>query len=455
MIYNTMGDKMSNECVKKQLFKITWPIFIDTLLFMFLGSMDVFMLGRFSDNSVAAVGAVNQIISMINLIFGIITAGTMILCSQYLGTKDPKENIIRLSGVSIVFNGLIGAILSIVLVFSGEILLKYMNIDNSLILISSSYINIVGGFLFIQSMAMTFTAIIRAHGYTKVCMYVTFFMNVLNIICNYILIFGNCGGPILGVKGAAIATVLSKTIGCVILGYFLFTKVIKDFSLRYFKKFPKKDLINMLIIGLQTAGEQLSYSLMQIVITMILTLIGIEAMTTNNYANNIIMFVYVFAVSIGQGSSILVGRLIGKGDTESAYSLGISSLKKAILVSLLLAMIIASCGRYILGVFTINEKIISLGIKLLLIDIILEPGRAFNLVIINCLRGAGDVKFPVCVGLVSMWILGAGAGYILAIPFNLGLNGIWIALALDEWIRGIIMYFRWKSGKWKGKCFVN
>src|SRR3712207_7144396 len=82
MIYNTMGDKMSNECVKKQLFKITWPIFIDTLLFMFLGSMDVFMLGRFSDNSVAAVGAVNQIISMINLIFGIITAGTMILCSR-------------------------------------------------------------------------------------------------------------------------------------------------------------------------------------------------------------------------------------------------------------------------------------------------------------------------------------------------------------------------------------
>lgn len=445
---------MEKENLRKELFKITWPIFIDTLLFMLLGSMDVFMLGRYSDNAVAAVGAVNQIIGMVNLLFSIITAGTMILCSQYLGTKNPKENIIRLSGVSIGFNGLIGVVLSIALVLSVGTILRIMNIADTLIPFSKNYMNIVGGFIFIQAIAMTFTAIIRAHGHTKLCMYVSLAMNIFNVVFDYTLIFGHFGFVKLGVEGAAIATVLSKLLGCIVLGYILFKKVLTGFSLKYFKTFPKKDLVSMFKIGLPTAGEQLSYSLMQIAITRILTLISISAMTTNNYVNNIVMFVYMFAISVGQGSSILVGRLIGRKDNDGAYKLCLFSLKKSIIVSFIVAIIVALGGRLILGIFTTNKDIILLGCSILYLDAILEPGRAFNLIIINCLRATGDVKYQVYVGIISMWIIGTGIGYILAIKLGLGLVGIWIALVLDEWIRGIIMYCRWKSRKWENRGFV-
>ena len=438
-----------------RLFKITWPIFIDALLFMLLGSVDIFMLGKYSDNAVAAVGVVNQVMSMVNLLFGIITAGTMILCAQYIGAKKSKEEVIRLCGVSLGFNTFIGVILSFIMVACGSIILKMMNIAPELMIYSKEYIKIVGGFTFVQSIAMTFTAISRSYGFTKLCMYVTLGINIFNVMCNYVLIFGNLGAPELGVIGAAIATVLSKSIGAVVLGILIFRKVLKGFSLKHFRKFPIDELKSILKLGLPAAGEQISYSLSKLVGTVILTLISIEAMTANSYINNICMFVYLFSLSLGQGCSILVGQLVGKGDKDEAYNLCMWSLKRAILASAILGSLVAVLGKDILGLFTSNSTVLAIGTSVLFINAILEPGRAVNLVIINSLRASGDVKFPVYVGIISMWIVGVGVGYILSVPMGLGLVGIFIGLTLDEWIRGVIMYYRWKSRKWHTKILVT
>lgn len=438
-----------------KLFKITWPIFFELLLFMLLGSVDIFMLGKYSDNAVAAVGMVNQLINMLNLLFGVITTGTMIICSQYIGAGNKEEDIIKLCGVSLFINIILGLIISFILVFFDNFLLKAMNIAPELINYSSSYIKIVGGFAFVQAIAMTFTAVTRSHGFTKICMFVTLGMNIFNVISNYTLIFGNFGAPELGVSGAAISTILSKVFGASVLGYFMFNKVLKGFSLKYFKKFPLGEMKKIIKMGAPAAGEQISYSVSKLVGTVILTYISIEAITANNYINNIVMFILLFSLAMGQGTAILVGRYVGQEKNDKAFKLCMSSLKKSILASLIMAIIVALLGKSILGFFTSNEEVIRLGFAVLLISIILEPGRAFNIVIINSLRAAGDVKFPVYVGICSQWAIGVGLGYILAIIFGLGLTGIWIALAMDEWIRGIIMYGRWNSRKWQGKSMVT
>ena len=440
--------------ISKRLFKITWPIFIESILFMLLGSIDVFMLGRYSDNAVAAVGVVNQVIGMVNLVFGIITAGTTIICSQYIGAKSKKEDIIKLVGTSLMINVFLGLVLSIVTVIFATPILNAMNIAPELMDYSISYMKIVGGFIVIQALAMNFSAIIRSFGYTKISMYATFAMNIINLVLNYVLIYGNIGAPELGVAGAATATVISKIVGTVFIGYFLFKYVVKGFSFKYFKEFPKKEFKNIIKIGAPAAGEQMSYSMAKLVGTVILTYISVEALTVNTYINNIAMFIYIFSVAIGQGTAILVGQLVGKGDNDNAYKLCFNSLKKAFLASTVMAIIVALCGRNIFGFFSDNEAVITLGISVLIVNSFLEPGRTFNVVIINSLRAAGDVKFPVYVGIVSMWVIGVGLAYVLSIPLGFGIPGMWVALALDEWGRGIIMYFRWKSRKWCGKALV-
>ncbi len=440
--------------VEKKLFSITWPIFVEMLLFMLLGSIDIFMLGRYSDNSVAAVGIVNQIMGMMNLIFGVITTGTMIIYAQYIGAKKSEKDIIRLSGASIGLNVVIGVVVSLGLIVFRNAVLDFMNVAPELRGYSTDYLNIVGGFMFVQAIVSTFTAILRSHGATKICMYVTAGMNIFNVISNYILIFGNFGAPQLGVAGAAISTVVSKCLATVILGVYLFKHVLNNFKVKYFKKFPWDEVKKIISLGAPAAGEQISYHCAKMVGTIILTYISIDALTTNNYVNNVVMFVMLFAIATGQGTSIIVGRLIGQGENERAYKLCMTSLKKAFVVSTIMGILIASCGKFIFGLFTSNAEIIALGCSVLLVDVILEPGRVFNVVIINSLRAAGDVKFPVYIGICSMWFFGVGVAYVLSIPMEMGLVGMWIGLALDEWIRGIIMYSRWKSKKWIGKSVV-
>lgn len=438
----------------RKLLKISWPIFIEFALFMLLGSIDTFMLGRYSDNAVASVGVVNQIISMINLIFNIITAGTTIICAQYIGAKKKDDDMFKLIGTSIGVNTFLGVILSIFLFVFSTQLLKAMNISNELLEFGKSYLNIVGGFILLQAIASTFTAIIRSYGFTKICMYAALIMNIVNIVFNYLFIYGNFGAPRLGVTGAAIATTLSKVIGIVILGIYLFRKVIKGFKVKYITTFHKDEFNKILKMGAPAAGESISYNLAKLVCTYILTYISVAALTTNSYINNIAMYIYIFSVAIGQGTAILVGQLVGKDDRETAYKLCLSSLKKAFIASTVMSIVVALLGNQIFGIFTSNKEIISLGVTILFVNILLEPGRTFNVVVINSLRAAGDVRFPVYVGIVSMWVIGVGLSYILAIPLGFGFPGMWFALALDEWVRGVIMYFRWKSRKWHGKAMV-
>ena len=121
------------------------------------------------------------------------------------------------------------------------------------------------------------------------------------------------------------------------------------------------------------------------------------------------------------------------------------------LVTLIVSGSIFIFSDYILGIFTTNSEILRLGKQILFIDIFLELGRTVNMVTIRGMQASGAIKFPVIVGIVSMWSVSALFAYIFAITFKMGLNGVWLAMMLDEILRGIIFYIRWKRGSCRSK----
>lgn len=436
------------------VYSITWPIFVETLLFMMLGSVDTFMLSHYSDNAVAAVGVSNQLISMVNIMFGIVSGGTAIIVAQYLGAGN-KIMASKATAVAMVFNFCFGLMLSLGMAFAGGRLLSLMNIRPELMVYSVQFLSIVGGFMFIQAVMMAITAVVRSNGYTRISMYVTLGMNALNLFGDYCFIFGPFGLPVLGVRGVAISTTVSKLLGLIVMIIILKKVVDKKFTLRYLKPFPIEILANLLKIGIPTAGEQLAYNSSQLLITYFINMLSNEALTTKSYVQNIVMFAYLFSAAVGQGTQIVVGHLVGKGDKDVAYKQCLKSLKLAIIVSISISLIFVLSGRYILSIFTANKQIISIGSMLLIVDMFLEPGRATNLVVINSLRAAGDVRFPVYMGVLSMWGISVTLSYFFGIVLGYGIVGMWIAFAMDEWIRGIIMVFRWNGGKWRNMSFVK
>ncbi|WP_223700726.1 MATE family efflux transporter [Sutcliffiella deserti] len=439
---------------KITLFALTWPIFIEVLLHMLMGNADILMLSQYSDDSVAAVGVANQLLFMLIVMFGFIATGTSILVAQYLGANN-RNIAAEVTVVSLAANLLFSIIISIVVFLFSSKLLLLMNLPIELLSEADSYLKIVGVFSFVQALVITMGATIRSYGFTRDAMYVTIGMNILNVIGNYLFIFGPFGIPVLGVDGVAISTVTSRALGLIAITVLLFRRIDETLPFKKLFTLPVEHVKNLLKIGIPSAGEHLSYNTSQIVITFFIVMMGTEALTTKVYAQSLMMFIFLFAVAIGQGTQIMIGHQIGARQIEDAYKRCIKSLKLAILISILTAIPFAIFSDTLLGIFTTNPDIIALGGTLILLTIILEPGRSFNLVVISSLRAAGDVKFPVYIGILSMWGVSVTLSYILGIHFGLGLIGVWIAMIMDEWLRGLIMLRRWRSKVWVNKSFVN
>ena len=440
--------------LSRQLTALAGPIFVETLLVMMLGAVDTFMLSRYSDNSVAAVGVVNQLMNLVFLLFEVISLGTSILCSQYIGARQ-RDKVVQVVGTSLLFNFFFGILVSIALLFLAEDLLMLMGLRPDLMADGQPYMQIVGGFAFLQALSLSLSASLRSADKAKYPMYVAMVVNVLNIIGNYALIFGKFGMPALGVEGAAISTSFCRFVSVVILFVILFKKHIPSFPKELFTPFPWVELKNLLKIGIPSAGEHMSYSLSQIVITYFINIISNQALATRSYVTNIVMFTFIFALSIAQGGAILIGHLVGMKKIQAAYTIGKRIMRMGAAMSVSLALLTALFGKQILSLLTSDPWIIATGASILWIEVFLEHGRALNFFGVNALRSAGDIYFPVNVGIIVMWTVQVIGSYVLGISMGWGLVAMWAVFALDENIRGLIFVHRWNSFKWVGKGFLK
>ena len=440
--------------VRKELRKLVIPIFIETLLIMMLGAMDTIMLSQYSDESVAAVGVVNQIVMFAFLVFEVINIGTSVLCSQYLGA-GLRDKIVQVVGVSLLLNLVVGLLVSAILYFGAPTLLGWMGLRPELLEYGVGYMEIVGAFAFFQAISLTVSASLRSANKAVYPMLVTVLVNVMNIIGNYMLIFGKFGMPEMGAEGAAVSTAISRGVSMVVLFVILFRKHIPSFPRSCFSPFPWVELKNLLKVGLPSAGENMSYSFSQVVITYLINILGNEALATRTYTVNTTMFVYLFAIAMAQGGAICIGHLVGKKKIRAAYLLGKYVMRLSILVSLVLSCLWAICGHAIFDWLTDNEEIIRMGVTILVVDVMVEIGRAVNIYATNALRSAGDVNYPFYVGLIVQWTVSVGLSYFLGICLGWGLVGMWCAFLLDENIRAFIFVKRWNSLKWARKGFVR
>ena len=445
---------MSDTSLKRQLKVLTIPVFIEMALVMMLGAVDTVMLSRYSDNSVAAVGLDNQLISLVFLVYQFFSMGAAILCAQYIGAGLHKR-LIQVVGMALTVNLMLGMAVSALLFFKAEALLHLMGLRPELMDDGLIYLKITGALSFFQALSLTFSASLRSADKVVYPMAVTGVVNVLNIIGNYALINGHWGCPQLGVEGAAIATATSRAIATLLLAIIHFRVHIPRFPMHYFRPIPWQELKNLLHIGIPAMSENISYSLSQVVITYFINQISNEALAARTYCVNMIMFVYLFCISITQGGDILVGHLVGQQRHQAAYILGNYFFRRSMVITVTGSIILALAGKSILSAFTDNPEIIAMGVWVLVIDIFLEVGRTANIFAVGTLRATGDAVYPVIIGIIFQWSIAVGLSYFIGIPLGLGLVGMWVGFALDENIRGIILMRRWKSGKWKNKGFVK
>ncbi len=436
------------------LLHFTWPIFIDLLLQMLVGNVDQFMLSHYSEGAVAAAGNANQILNLLLLMFNIISLATTIMVSQYLGAGNPHK-VSEIYTIAVLVNVAFSLVISAALLLFSPQIYTLMKVPADIMPQAIAYSNIVGAFMFTQALYSTFVAIFRSNALFKETMIVSAVVNLLNIAGNTILIGGLGPIPAMGVSGAAISTSVSRLIGVVVVIVIFIRKSPIKMSFRCLRPFPWRTMRTMLSIGIPAGGESLSYNFSQMCLLAFVNTLGTYVITTRMYANMFAWFSYIYAAAISQASQIIVGHLVGAGKMEQTNKRVWKTLRQGVVVSLTISVMMFLCSDVIYGVFTSSPEIKQLGRIIFFVEIFLETGRAVNMTLIRALQAAGDVKFPVGVGIVMMWAVSVVLGFLFGIVFGWGLVGIWVAMTLDECGRAVVFLIRWKSGVWRTKSFVR
>lgn len=439
---------------KTPLLLLAGPMFIELFLNTMLNNVDTIMLSHYDEFAVGAIGNANTIMFMMNILFNVIATATSVVVAQYLGAKrHDKMNMIYTLAIAVNF--VIGLVLSGAFCAANPLIMNFLHVSEEMRPYSMIYIYIVGGGGFLLAVFNVMVQILRCNGYTKIGMWVSLAINIVNIAGNYLFLYGPLKFMEMGVAGVAISTVFARFLAVIAVFVFFFATRTGKISLRYLRPFPKNLLVKMIKIGLPTAGENLTYNLYQTTLLSFVNGMGNDAVNARAYCNTLISFAMIFSNACAMSTQIITGHLVGAGKQEQAYKRVFKTLRTSMPITIALATVNALLCRYTLQIFTDNQHIIALGQMIMFVDIFVEAGRCLNMTFVSSLKAAGAYVFPLIMGILCNWGLGLSTGYTVGVAMGVGVAGIFAGTATDECIRGLIVMYYWYKKKWFGKSVVE
>ncbi|AUX40615.1 multidrug transporter MatE [Sorangium cellulosum] len=432
---------------RPQLLQITWPIYSEQLLHLLVGVFGVWLVSRLSDDAAAAYGLSNQIMLTFMITFRFVSVGASVVVTQYIGAGD-RDGAEQVARASLGANAWMGIASCVIIALGASSLLSLMNTPASLLPTAKPYLIAVGVMLAFDAVNFSMGAVLRAHTYTRDTLRLIVVMYVIQLALSLPLMFGFAGWGGLGMNGLAVAAVIGRA-----CSFFMHRRLwIERLGIRasfedYWRIRPGR-LREMLHIGLPGAGENVVYRVCFMIILAMIADMGPAALATHTYTMQIVHFLLLFALAIGFGTEIVVGHRVGAGEFHGADRQVRGGLLIGFCVCVTTVVATALVGPRLLGLFTRDPEVIATGSTLLWLNLLVEPGRTLNLVVINGLRATGDARFPVGFGVFSMFAVAVGLSWLLGVHLGWGLAGVWVAYGADEWVRGLAMAARWHYRGW-------
>ncbi|MBA6288840.1 MATE family efflux transporter [Colwellia sp. MB3u-4] len=442
--------KSSQSVADRSLLSLTWPIFIDLFFIFMINVTDAWFLSRISDSAAASIGAVMPILGIAFALYSTMHQGGSSIASQRIGAGDHNK-LAATYGVLFAILLFIGILLSIVMMAFAPLFAQWMGLTDDMAGMASIYLSTIGMGTAILAVRFAAAAVLTSQGKTHWNMWSTFVMTIVNILFNYLLIDGKHGFPDLGVQGVAYASVIAWVVSL------CFTLVIIIKHLHIKITLPKRwllfktDSAPILKIALPSVLEPMSWHLTQILMTVMIVTMGELALATRIYSFNLLFTAILYGFAISSGVQIKVAHYIGAKRFEEADKQLMLGLKLGIAGAMFFVFTLLAFSDQLFAIFTSNIEIWALGKLILIIAIIGEFGRSFNLIVGASLRASGDARYVSMVGFIIMWFMALPLAWLLGLHYGYGLVGIWLATSLDECIRGIIALKRWNTGIWRSK----
>ena len=432
--------------LRKEIVRLALPIALQQFMTALVGACDAIMLGKLSQDAMSAVSLATQVTFVFNLFMFAFMAGENMFVAQYYGKGD-------YTGISQVFSlvtkicGCIAVVFLAGTLFFPEQLMRILTNEETLIVLGSEYLRVIGISYVFSGIAQTFLAIMKNCGAVNMSTLINGVMVILNIALNTVFIFGLSGFPKMGIKGAALATVLATVVQFLwSVGYVLCRIRAVKFSLRscekkLFGRFWQKAvplLINNLAWGI-------GFSMYSV----IMGHLGTDAVAANGIANISKNLVVCFCLGLGNAGSIIVGNRLGADRLQEAKEVGETLTKTAIIAGIVSGLVLIALSPFITKMVDLTPTARGYLQKMLLISSYYIAGKSVNCMTIGGIFAAGgDSKFGMLCDSVTLWCIIVPLGCICAFILKLPVMIVYFVLNLDEIIKLPVVYKHYKKYKW-------
>ena len=432
--------------LRKEIVRLALPIALQQFMTALVGACDAIMLGKLSQDAMSAVSLATQVTFVFNLFMFAFMAGENMFVAQYYGKGD-------YTGISQVFSlvtkicGCIAVVFLAGTLFFPEQLMRILTNEETLIVLGSEYLRVIGISYVFSGIAQIFLAIMKNCGAVNMSTLINGVMVILNIALNAVFIFGLSGFPKMGIKGAALATVLATVVQFLwSVGYVLCRIRAVKFSLRscekkLFGRFWQKTvplLINNLAWGI-------GFSMYSV----IMGHLGTDAVAANGIANISKNLVVCFCLGLGNAGSIIVGNRLGADRLQEAKEVGGTLTRTAIIAGIVSGLVLMALSPFITKMVDLTPTARGYLQKMLLISSYYIAGKSVNCMTIGGLFAAGgDSKFGMLCDSVTLWCIIVPLGCICAFILKLPVMVVYFVLNLDEIIKLPVVYKHYKKYKW-------
>ena len=436
---------------RKQLTSLIVPLIIEQFLAIFVGMADTMMVAGAGEAAVSGVSLVDTLNVLLSVLFTALTAGGSVVISQALGAKDEKHA--HQAGEQLLLTATsMSLVITVIALLGNKSILAAIFGKTSADVMENARI-----YFFFMAFSYPFLAIynacasmFRSMGNSRVSMLASLVMNLMNICGNAILVYAFH----MGAAGVAISSVVSRVMSATVL-LILLRRPGQPLTLRHYTlRFHLPTIKKLLYIGVPSGIETSIFQVGKILVLSLVAGFGTSATTANAVGNTLNQFPLIPAVGIGTSLITIVGQCVG----AKAYDQAVAYTKKLMLISHLILAVTCSLmiviSPWILKLYHLSPETTELTMQLITLQnvcaIFLYPG---SFAISNTLRAASDVRYPMVVAIVSMWVWRVAFSYILGLNLGMGVLGVWIAMMVDWVCRAICFIARFQKGTWKTKAW--
>lgn len=449
MTKKTLKELFYDKKFYKMVLFLALPIILQNLIASSVNMLDTLMIGRVGEVELAAVGIANQFYFIFSLFIMGISSGCAVFIAQLWGKRD-KNNIQKVLGIGIISSVLITTVFNLVGVLFPEKIISIFNIDPQVIKIGASYLKIVCFSYIFTAISFNYAAALRSVENTVLPMLASFLGLVVNGVLNTVLIFGLLGFPAMGVRGAAIATIIARGSECALLVLYTYTSKnilaakAKDlFNIK--RELTKSVFVTMIPVLLNEA----CWGLGNLTYAVIYGRIGTQATASIQICTTIFNLFMIITFGLANVAVVVIGKEIGAGREKRGLLYARRLCVVSLITGVILAVVLAITSPIVLTVFKVSEEVLRNSLRILYVYSALMPLRVFTVIlVVGILRGGGDAKYGAIVQGITLWGIGIPLSFVAAFILHLPIYLVVSVTAAEEIVKCIIVVRRYRSNKW-------